>query len=108
MSNVTSLASLFASTKSLSNVDALSNWDTSSIWRMSQMFYGASNVKDASMLHWNTKSVTNYSIIFYYSGVPSSKYPTFYVKLEDRNNLSDTTKNVVIDEKWSPGWIHTW
>ena len=55
---------LFYNAKSLTNIDALSGWDTSSVTDMSYMFSssGITDIDGAS--NWDTSSVTNMSCMF--------------------------------------------
>ena len=95
ISNVTDLSNMFYGATSLSDVSGLANWNTGSVTNMSYMFYGTTNLTGASSLHWVTKSVAknSYVQIFYNSGVlTSGNYPTFY---------SDDAKTQVIGGTWN-------
>ena len=63
---------------------------------MSRMIL-STTISDASMLHWNTKSVTSYFNMFGSSGVKTSgKYPTFYHMI----TVDDEEVEQIIDGKW--------
>ncbi|MCP4414493.1 MAG: BspA family leucine-rich repeat surface protein, partial [Gammaproteobacteria bacterium] len=62
LSNVTTLARMFAFATSLSNED-FSNWDTSTILEMNSMFQGASSF-NGNIDSWNVSNVTDMSAMF--------------------------------------------
>ena len=68
-SNVTNMSSMFNSTTSLTNIDALANWDTSNVTNMSSMFNSTTSLTNIDALaNWDTSNVTNMSEMFSYVG----------------------------------------
>lgn len=63
VSHVTVMQSCFSYNTKVKYLD-LSNWDTSNLNNMSQMFYGASNLVSLNISNWNTSKVTQYTTIF--------------------------------------------
>ena len=63
VSQVTVMGSCFNNNTQVKYLD-LSNWNTSNLNNMSQMFYGASNLVSLNISNWNTSKVTQYSTIF--------------------------------------------
>ena len=59
---------MFQLARTLTDLSALSSWDTSSVTNMSYMFYTARALTDLSALSsWDTSSVTNMSYMFQYA-----------------------------------------
>ena len=57
---------MFHNASSLSNISALSSWDTSNVWNISYMFDGASSLSNISALSsWNTSKVQNMNWMFH-------------------------------------------
>ncbi len=56
-SKVVNMQALFAQTTNLEDISALSNWDTSKVTNMSQMFYNSGISDLTSLSNWNTKNV---------------------------------------------------
>ncbi|MBR3236765.1 BspA family leucine-rich repeat surface protein [Candidatus Saccharibacteria bacterium] len=64
-SNVTDMDYMFASNYSLTNIDALANWDTSNVTDMNGMFIDAISLTNIDgAINWDTSSVTNMSDMF--------------------------------------------
>ncbi len=64
-SSVTNMSFMFQNASSLTSIDALADWDTSSVTNMSYMFFSASSLTDIDALaNWNTSKVTNMASIF--------------------------------------------
>ncbi len=60
------MARMFYNTSSLSNISALSSWNTSNVWDISYMFDGASSLTDISALSsWDTSKVQNMKWMFH-------------------------------------------
>ena len=67
-SNVTNMSNMFGYTYSLTDISALSDWDTGSVINMNYMFYQTYSLTDISALsEWDTSSVTNMSGMFQYA-----------------------------------------
>ena len=50
----------------LTNLNYLDNWDVSKVTTMERMFYGSTNIIDASALNnWNIINVSNFQHMFY-------------------------------------------
>ena len=65
-SSVTNMSHMFEDADALTDIDALANWDTSSVTNMSNMFYNADALTDVDgATNWDTSSVTNMSNMFY-------------------------------------------
>ena len=57
---------MFNGASSLTNIDALANWDTGSVTSMYEMFKGASSLTNIDgARNWDTSSVTDMSYMFY-------------------------------------------
>ena len=70
----TNISNMFSTTnnQSLTNVDALSNWDTSNITNISGLFVNCTRLSDISGLKdWNTSNVVNMSKVFCSDDGPS-------------------------------------
>ncbi|MDH7447529.1 BspA family leucine-rich repeat surface protein [Aquimarina sp. 2201CG14-23] len=63
LSDVTNLTNMFRSCTSLDTPD-FSNWDTSSITVMKEMFYRANNF-DGNITNWDVGKVTSFELMFY-------------------------------------------
>ena len=64
-SSVTNMGHMFYGASSLTDISALSSWDTSSATNMRSMFQGASSLTDISALSsWDTSSVTDMNYMF--------------------------------------------
>ena len=65
-SGAETMARMFYNTSSLSNISALSSWNTSNVWDISYMFDGASSLTDISALSsWDTSKVQNMKWMFH-------------------------------------------
>ena len=67
-SSVTDMYGMFLGASSLTNIDALADWDTSSVISMRSMFsYARSLINIDGANNWDTSSVTNMSVMFSYT-----------------------------------------
>ena len=65
ISKVTDMSGMFYVASSLTNIDALANWDISKVTSTSGMFSSASKLTDISgAANWDTSSVTNMNAMF--------------------------------------------
>ena len=63
LSNVTSMAQMFLSASSVSDNEAMADWDVSTVTDMSFMFSGATSF-NADISSWNVSNVTNMASMF--------------------------------------------
>ena len=63
-SNVTNMHALFCNARSLPDTLAIKNWDTSSVTDMSYMFSNAVSLTMVDVSNWNTSKVTNMTCMF--------------------------------------------
>jgi surface protein len=78
ISSVKDMSCMFCSATNLTDIGGAAGWDTSSVTNMSAMFRDASSLTNlAPIFDWNVTSVTNMSNMFY--GIPSSiERPAWY------------------------------
>ena len=86
-SSSTTMYNMFNGCKNLTSLEGLSNFDTSKVINMSQMFYSCSKLTSLDLSNFNTSKVTDMSSIF--SGC--SKLTTLDLSSFDISNGASTT-----------------
>lgn len=103
---VTDINSIFMGCSSLANLDGLSNWNTSAITNMNNVFCYCSKITNIdSLKDWNTSAVTSMNYLFYYC----SKITTF--SPIDSWDISNVISHIVTFSgttgtrpKWATNW----
>ena len=91
VSNVTNLSSLFDGCSGLVSLD-LSNFATNQVNYMYQMFYNCTKLESVLLgENWSFSNISDYMEVFY----ESYKVKVFCVNAEQKNWLSDTSKNII-------------
>ena len=88
-SNVTNMASMFDTCKSLTSIGDLSNWDTSKVTNMTSMFYNCQSLASVGDLsNWNTSKVTTMPYMFFkYGGTELNLANWDTSKVTDMNSV---------------------
>ena len=65
------MSNMFYNVWALTNIDALSGWDTFKVTDMNRMFYGDSHITSLQpIFNWNVQNSTTKTDMFY--GIPTS------------------------------------
>ena len=93
-SNVINMHQMFYNCSSLETID-LSSFDTSNVTDMSEMFYYSSKLKELDLSSFDTRNVTTMSAMFAYC--PSLETIKFYPDITDGENGAGESSEQVVD-----------